>query len=346
MKIVALCISQQNLPLKKVFRTAIRTATEIHQVSVSLICCNGKKGHSSVGATTKVTGETIASIKSVIKDFIFPQICGSNIENIDTILTNIQKSVPFNYSAKAAVDMAVYDLYSQFLNKPLYDYLGMHRNHLKSSMTIGIDSLESMCQEAKNAVDEGFTSLKIKVGRDYKQDILTIESIYNTVGKDIALRLDANQGWNRKDALFAIKQFEKYSSIEFIEQPLIAHDIIGMKWIKDQVAIPIMADESMFDCHQAMEIIKLQAADFINIKLLKCGGIYPAIKIAKIAEEAGIDCMLGCMMEGPLSIASSIYFACSQKNITRIDLDSLYFLHSFELPDFINYANGNISIKV
>ena len=346
MKIDSIEVSHQNIPLKKVFRTAARTATEIQQVSVTITSSDGRQGKAAVGATTKVTGETTASITAAIQDFIFPQIRDLDLSDLDTVLMKIQKALPFNYSAKAAVDMAVYDLYSRCMEKPLYEHLGVFRKEITSSITISIDTIENMVSEVKNAVNQGFQSLKIKVGKDYQQDIAIVDTLYHTFGDSIRLRLDANQGWKKEQAIQAIDQFQKYPNIEFVEQPLYANDIEGMKWVKERSPLPIMADESVFHFYQAQEIIHSQAADLINIKILKCGGIYPSIQIAQMAEQAGMECMIGCMMEGPLSLFFSILLACSQRNITMFDLDSLLFLHDFELPPFIQYQCPRIAIEI
>ncbi|WP_372371449.1 dipeptide epimerase [Candidatus Uabimicrobium sp. HlEnr_7] len=345
MQIIDIKVTHTHLPLEKEFRTALRTATEIPLVDIELISDSGKSGFASTCATTKVTGETISSICAAIKQFIFPAIVGNNVRNLNNILQKIQDSLPNNYGAKAGIDMAVYDLYCKSLGIKLHNHLGIFRSQLSSSMTISLGNIPEMCSNAQEAVDTGFTALKIKAGKNVDEDIKAIREIRNVVGKNISLRIDANQGWQKREAVRAIHALSSVGNIDFIEQPVKAHDLCGMKWIKDRVDIPIMADESVFNYYDAMAVVQQQAADFINIKLLKCGGIFSATKIVHAAESAGIACMLGCMMEGPKSIESAAMFACAHKNITMVDLDSLYFLREFTLPSYITYAKGNISIK-
>ncbi|BBM87337.1 dipeptide epimerase [Candidatus Uabimicrobium amorphum] len=346
MQIKDVKIVHKKLPLKKVFRTALRTATEIPLIEVEISTNEDTIGRGTTSAAAKVTGETTSSICAAIQDYIFPSIAGSSLLNVQQILHSITTSIPKNYSAKAAVDMAVYDLYCKSLQIPLYKYLGVYRTKLSTHMTVSLGEIEQMCCDAQEAVNNHFSSLKIKAGKDFRHDIEAIRQIYKTVGNSVRLGIDANQGWKKRDAVTAIRALQEIPNIDFVEQPVVAHDIEGLKWIKNRVDIPIMADESIFSYSDAMRVIREDAADLINIKLLKCGGIFPATKILHAAESAGIECMLGCMMEGPISIACGAMFACAHKNITRIDLDSLYSLRNFTLPSYIYYGEGQIELKV
>lgn len=345
MQIKDVKIIGQKLPLKKVFRTSLRTATEMPLTEVEITTSEGISGKGSTSSAAKVTGETTASIGAAIHDYIFPSIQGMPVDNINKILHNINVSIPHNHSAKAAVDMAIYDLYCQYLQIPLYKYLGVFRTKLSTHMTISLGTIEQMCCDAQQAVSDHFSSLKIKTGKDIHHDIEAIRQIHKTVGTNVRLGIDANQGWKKREAVAAIRALQDIPNIDFVEQPVAAHDISGLKWIKDRVDMPIMADESVFSYSDAIRIIREDAADFINIKLLKCGGIFPTTKILHAAESAGIECMLGCMMEGPLSIACAAMFAWAHKNITRIDLDSLYSLSDFTLPPYIYYGEGQIELK-
>ena len=345
MQIQDIKIIHQRLPLKKVFRTALRTATEIPLIEVEITTDKGIRAKGSTSSAAKVTGETTASICAAIEDYIFPSIKEMPIDNLHDVLHNINVSIPRNYSAKAAVDMAIYNLYCQYLQIPLYKYLGVFRTKLSTHMTISLGSIEQMCDDAQQALSDHFTSLKIKTGKDFRHDIEAVRQIYKTVGENVRLGIDANQGWKKREAVTAIRALQDIPSIDFVEQPVAAHDIEGLKWIKNRVDIPIMADESVFSYSDAIRIIREDAADFINIKLLKCGGIFPATKIVHAAESAGIECMLGCMMEGPLSISCGAMFAWAHKNITRIDLDSLYSLRDFTLPPYMYYGEGKIELK-
>ena len=172
------------------------------------------------------------------------------------------------------------------------------------------------------AVDRGYRILKIKVGKEGRADVERIAAIRSAVGPDILLRVDANQGWNARQSVSIISAMEdKGLDIELVEQPVKAHDIEGMKYITRRVQTPILADESVFSPADAVEIIRQRAADLINIKLMKTGGIHEALKICDVAEIYGVECMIGCMLESRLSVAAAAHLAAGRSVITRADLD-------------------------
>lgn len=149
-----------------------------------------------------------------------------------------------------------------------------------------------------------------------------MKAIREAVGYDVNLRIDANQGWNYKEAIYTLKEMEDSGvEIELVEQPVPGHDFEGLKMVTDNVDIPVMADESIFTPRDAMRIMEMRAADYINIKLMKTGGIHNAIKICNIAEVYGVECMLGCMLEAKISVNAAVHLAAAKKIITKIDLD-------------------------
>ncbi|MEN0650950.1 dipeptide epimerase [Caldifermentibacillus hisashii] len=346
----------EHTPLKKPFKTAVRTATKINSITVKITLENGTTGYGTAVATEAVTGDSLQGINSILDNILFPSIIGNDIENIGVNEKIIQTSCVGNTSAKAALSMALYDAYAKQLNVPLYQIFGGKVNTLVNDMTISINEPSEMVQDAKKAVAQGFTMLKIKVGINGQKDIERIQSIYDELGNDIILRIDANQGWNAKEAVKIIGEFEKRNfPIEFIEQPVPQHDIQGLKFVRDRVNIPIMADESVYSAKDAIEIVKLQAADLINIKLMKAGSLSEAYKIASIAETAGIECMLGAMMESTLSVLAAAHLAAAHPNITKIDLDpplwlndnqaNLYFQNSkIQLPEVAGIGLNPVSL--
>ena len=177
-------------------------------------------------------------------------------------------------------------------------------------------------RDSIHAVKRGFETLKIKVGKDAAMDLERMKAIRKAVGYDVDLRIDANQGWSPKEAVKVLTDMEDAGlNIEFVEQPVKAHDIEGMKFVTDHVAIPVLADESVFSPQDALSILQQHAADFINIKLMKTGGLYNALKICSIAEVYGVECMIGCMLEAKVSVNAAVHLAAAKSIITKIDLD-------------------------
>jgi L-alanine-DL-glutamate epimerase-like enolase superfamily enzyme len=158
-------------------------------------------------------------------------------------------------------------------------------------------------------------------------DLQRVKGIREAVGPNIKIRLDANQGWNAKEAIRVITKMEDMGlDIELVEQPVKAHDIDGLKYVTDRVLTPILADESVFSPEDAFRVLQIRAADIINIKLMKAGGIYNALKINAMAESCGVECMVGQMIENSIGTAAASHLAGAKKNITRMDLDAPFLL--------------------
>jgi L-alanine-DL-glutamate epimerase-like enolase superfamily enzyme len=186
-----------------------------------------------------------------------------------------------------------------------------------------VDDIDKMVADSVSAVGRGFESLKIKVGKDIDVDIERVRAIHAAVQGRASLRLDANQGWTAKQAVHALQTLEDAGvKVELIEQPVKAHDLAGMRYVTERVNTPVMADESAFNSIEVIELIRMGAADIINIKLMKAGGISNAIRIADIAAMYNIECMIGCMLETSISVAAAAHLAVAKSNvITRVDLD-------------------------
>lgn len=322
MRIQKVELGEIQIPLVTPFKTALRTVTAVNDIVVRITADDGQTGYGEAPATAVITGDTKGSIVTAIRDFIAPAITGMDIEDIDGIMRRMQKAIVKNTSAKAAVDMAVYDLYARNLKKPLYKVLGGNQNTIETDITISVNATEEMVQDSLRGVEQGFRILKVKVGKEGLKDVERIAAIREAVGEDIVIRVDANQGWQPKDAVRIIRAMEDRGlNIDLVEQPVDAHNFEGMKYVTSNVFTPILADESVFSPQDAIRIIQEGAADLINIKLMKTGGIYEALKICGIAESFGVECMTGCMLESKLAVSAASHLAAAKGVITRHDLD-------------------------
>ncbi|GGK04312.1 dipeptide epimerase [Lentibacillus kapialis] len=326
MKITDIQTKKTSKPLEKVFKTALREVTEIDVIDVKAELENGMIGIGSAASTWQITGESLTSIQAAIDGPIKQTVLNGDIEGLEGILTKVETSCVGNTSAKAAVDIALHDVYCKFYNLPLHQYLGGGYQYPETDMTISIDTPEVMQQHAKERVKQGYSTLKVKVGNDESMDISRIEKIRKAVGSGIALRLDANQGWTQKQAVKIIRYLEENAGVELIEQPVPAHDVEGLKYVRERVDPPIMADESLFSPFDAFRLMQMEAVDLLNIKLMKCGGIRRAKQIADTAQSAGIKCMIGSMMESSVSVTAAAHLAYAHSNITYYDLDAALWL--------------------
>ncbi|HEY8387893.1 MAG TPA: dipeptide epimerase, partial [Parasegetibacter sp.] len=237
-----------------------------------------------------------------------------------------------NYTAKSAFDMALYDIAAKAAGKPLYAYLGGQKKELKTDITIGIGTPEEMSSLASELVSQGANIIKIKLGKGYQQDIERVRQIREKVGDKIILRLDANQGWDFDEARTVLTEVAPYQ-IQFCEQPMRKHFDYLLPELRKHSSVKIMADESCFVDHDAKRLIRENACDYINIKLAKSGGIHEALKIHHSANEAGIPCMLGAMLESKLAATANLHLACACEGIEFIDQDSFLLGH---LEDPVN----------
>ena len=323
MKITDIRLGMLRVPLKTPFKTALRTVETVEDIVVVMETDDGRVGYGEAPATAVITGDTHGSIIEAITRVIRPRLIGHDIANLNQVTQIIQGSLERNYSAKAAVEIAVYDLWGQLYEAPLYRMLGGGDPVITTDITISVDYIDKMVADSINALDRGFESLKIKVGKDIGLDIERVKAIYSAVEGRALLRLDANQGWTAKQAVHAMRTLEDAGVVlELLEQPVKARDIDGLKYVTDRVHTPVMADESVFGPAQVFDLIERRAADIINIKLMKTGGLSNAIRIADIASIYGVQCMIGCMIESAISVAAAVHLAVAKAGaITKVDLD-------------------------
>lgn len=322
MKIIDIRTTILTAPLKNPFITALRRVESLEDLVVRITCDDGSIGYGEGAPTPVITGETIGTMREAIA-YLKPFILGKSIDDFDTILKNIHSRLLHNTTAKSALEIALYDLLSQSKKMPLYQLLGGTQTSFRTDITISMDEADKMISDALEAVKLGYRTVKIKIGENPAKDSERIIRIYETLPKDITLRLDANQGWSAEETISLLHHIESKGIIaEFIEQPVPANDIKGLKRIKEAVMTPLLADESVFSIQDARTLLEAQAVDYINIKLDKCGGISKALELADLCAEYGVKCMLGCMLEGPISIAGALHVASAKAGtITMIDLD-------------------------
>ncbi len=347
MKIIGIEFGKLRVPLKSPFKTALRSIDSIEDVVIILETDTGHRGYGSAPSTPVITGETHGSVIDAIRSAIVPRILGEDVANLNRIVDKIQKSIFANFSAKAAVEIAVYDLYAQSFNAPLYRVLGGGEPNVTTDLTISVDYIDKMVADAVAAVDQGFEALKIKVGKDLAVDIERVKAIYAAVSDRALIRLDANQGWTPKQTVSAMRELEASGiRMEFVEQPVRGDDVEGMRYVTERVSTPVMADESTFGPKEVIDLIQMRGADIINIKLMKTGGISNAIKIADIASIYDVECMMGCMAETSIAVSAAAHVAIAKSNIiTRVDLDPPSLVSKDPVVCGVRFDHAEISIS-
>ena len=322
MKITKVRLGRISVPLRTPFKTALRTVNSVEDVIVEIHTDTGHIGYGEAPPTGVITGDTTGAIIGAIQDHIGKLILGREVDEFEDLLQLVQKSMVHNSSAKAAVDMALWDLYGQLYNIPVHKLMGGSKKQIITDLTISVNDPEVMVKDALDAVARGYDCLKMKVGVSPELDVARLSAVRKAVGSDITIRIDANQAWTPKQAVKILNSMQDQGlDIELVEQPVKAHDFEGLKYVTERSYVPVLADESVFSPEDAMTIMKMGAADLINIKLMKCGGLYNALKIASAAEVFGVECMIGCMLEAKIAVNAAVHLACARNIITKVDLD-------------------------
>jgi L-alanine-DL-glutamate epimerase-like enolase superfamily enzyme len=285
-----------------------------------------------------VTGETNNSIVAALIK-LSHSLVGEDALDIPWINDKMDAVVTKNPAAKAGIDIALWDLKGKVEGEPVCRIIGKKKNKMMTDMTIGIMSNEDAVKRAVQYREEGFLALKVKIGLDPKQDVERIKEIREVTGEEIIIRVDANQGYDVSPALEVIKKIEPYN-IEQIEQPVKWDDLEGLREIKENSSIPITADEAVKTKEDALKVVERKAAHNINIKLMKCGGITRALEINRVAQEGGMNTMIGCMSENRISIAAGLHFALSQENVKYADLDSHFSLIDDKTKGGFSFIEG------
>ncbi len=321
MKITDIRLGMISVPLIVPFKTALRSVNSVEDVIIEIHTDTGHVGYGEAPPTGVITGDTTGAIIGAINDHIKKVLMGREVDDFENLMKAMNGSIVKNTSAKAAADMALWDLYGQLYNIPVYKMLGGSRKSIETDITISVNSPEEMARDAVSAVKRGYNCLKVKVGSNPELDVARLSAV-REVATDVLIRIDANQAWAPKQAVHILNQMqEKGLDIEFVEQPVKGHDFEGLKYVTQNSYVPVMADESVFSPSDALKIMQMGAADLINIKLMKCGGITNALQIVSAAEVYGIECMIGCMLEAKISVNAAVHLACAKQIITKIDLD-------------------------
>ena len=332
MKIASIRTILFKAPLKTPFVTALRRVDSLEDLIVVIEGDDGSIGYGEGAPTPQITGETIGSMQAAI-NFISAQLIGREIDDFSSLISLVHTTIVGNTTAKSALEIALYDLKAKAQKLPLYKMLGGTRRSFSTDITISMGETDKMVSESLSAVALGYDTLKIKIGDNPQKDAERIKAIHKVLEGKVSLRLDANQGWSAQESVALLESLEKEEIMaKFIEQPVAADDIEGLKYIKERVQTPLLADESVFSLKDARRLLEMEAVDYINIKLAKTGGISQALALADLCASYQVKCMVGCMLEGPISVAAGVHLASSKADtVTMLDLDAVALLASHSL---------------
>jgi o-succinylbenzoate synthase len=314
-KIKSIEVITKDVPLKTQWKIALYQATTREHAIVKITTEEGVVGYGEAAPSPAFMGETGRTIELVIKKYITPVLIGCNVFDIEMIHQRMEGTIHGNGAAKAVIDMALYDIMGKILNQPVYEMLGgKERDTIPLTWVVGMKDLKGSVEEALEYIKLGYKTLKIKVGRTPEIDVELVKTIREAVGSDIALRLDANQGYDYSTALQVFSKIQKYD-IESLEQPVRRWNYDGLKQLKERLQVPIMADESVSSLNDLSNILNNRAADLVNIKVGKVGGLLPSKKIAHTLETFDIHATSGSNLELSVGTAASVHFVASSPNL-------------------------------
>ena len=298
------------IPLKNPFVTALRKVTKAKDLVLVLESTCGKKGYGSATATKKITGEDLETIKSCLKHQLLPCVLEKTFKSMPDpkVLSDfIHAAVDGMSSAKCLIEVAYCDLYAKIYGKTLTQFFKTNRTKFTTSYTISLDDPEKMALQARQAIDCGFKSLKIKLGhKNIAEDIKAFSLINDSTGKDIRFKIDANQAWTSSNA--QIFDEIDMSKVVLLEQPLEKNNFDGIRKLKKATTIPIFADESAFNSKELKKLIESSCCDGVVIKLLKTGGFYEAIRMIDLAKKFQ-KIMVSSMLETKLGVYHALIVA-------------------------------------
>jgi L-Ala-D/L-Glu epimerase len=319
MKITQIAFHRLELSLSIPYTIAYESVSSTTNFILRLETDTGLNGYGCAAPDLQVTGETEEEVELAIKNLVIPFLKGKDPFTYVFLVEGMRDKLEGKSATMAMVDMALFDLVSRHAGVPLYKYLGGYKSSIPTSITIGILPLVETLKQAAEFVQAGFFILKIKGGKVLEEDIEKMVRLREEY-PGIQLRFDGNQGYTVAQALEFVKKTAKVG-IEIFEQPTLVQGDENLGEVTRQVALPVMADESIKNLDDAFRLARHDRIDMVNIKLMKVGGILESLHINSVARSANLEVMAGCLDECALGISAGLHFALSRPNIIYADLD-------------------------
>ena len=332
------------IPLKEPFITSLGRDDNATSVVVIIKTDNGITGFGECSPYMPINGESMDTC-FIVGQYFAKIFKGKDPLAIEERIAEMDKVIYGNSSIKSAFDMALYDIASQNAGVPLYKFIGGENNKtIVTDYTVSIGDPDKMAMDAVKIKEEGYPAIKVKLGKNGKKDIERMKAIRIAVGEKIPLRIDANQGWKVKEAIETLNALGEFD-IQHCEEPIARWKFMKLPKVKKNSPISIMADESCGDEHDAARLIELHACDYFNIKLGKAGGIFKALKIVKLAEQANIHLQVGAFMESRLAMTAFAHFSLCSPMIEHYDFDTALMFSEDPVNGGISYEKNGV-IKV
>ena len=333
-----------SIPLIEPFITSLGVDYSADNVLVKIKTSEGITGFGECSPYMPINGESQDTC-FIVGQYFAKVLKGKDPLEIEECIGLMDKVIYAHNSIKSAFDMALYDIASQHAGLPLYKFIGGANNKtIITDYTVSIGDIDKMAADAVKIKEEGYPAIKVKLGKNGKTDVERMRAIRAAVGEEIPLRIDANQGWEVEEAIETLKALSVFN-IQHCEEPIARWNFMQLPRVKKESPIPIMADECCGDDHDAERLIAIGACDYMNIKLGKSGGIFKALKMARMAEKANIHLQVGAMIESRLAMTAFAHYALSSPAIEHYDFDTALMFSEDPVTGGIQYkANGVIEV--
>ncbi|THH42055.1 mandelate racemase/muconate lactonizing enzyme family protein [Neolewinella litorea] len=324
------------LPLRKPFVISLGALTHAENLFVRVRTVDGREGWGEASPFPTIHGETLDGAVAIGRH-LATRLLGTPADAAPAYTALMARALHGNHALKSSFDLALHDLAAQAAGLPLYRYLGGSVNRtLYTDYTVSLGSREQMTADARDIVERGFPVIKIKLGEDPQADIERVAAIAAAVGPDIPLRLDANQGWTFDAAVVALRGMAPFN-VQHCEAPIDRYEWTRLPELRRLSPIPLMADESCWDHHDARRLTAIGAVDRINIKLSKSGGLHTA---RKIIETTDLPLQVGGFLESRLGFTAAAHLALSSPRVEFCDFDTPLMHAEDVVEDGISYGPG------
>jgi len=321
MKIQSIHVSKENLLLTRPYTIAFKTVDVVENGIIEIVADNGLRGYGSFNPSYQVVGEHLEDALALLNEENLSALVGKELDDIQALCAIVQQTFRSSPTARTGLEIALHDLFAQVQGVPLVRLLGQKIASMPTSITIGIKGVTETVEEGREYIGCGFRILKVKLGISLEEDLERLVRLREVFGYSIGIIIDANQGYDAGQLARFTSQTEGLN-IGLIEQPLKVGQESEMRKLPTEIKKMVAADESCVTPENALQLAAPPAAcGFFNIKLMKCGGISQAQKIAGTAARHSIDLMWGCNDESIISITAALHTAFSFPHTKFIDLD-------------------------
>lgn len=338
MRITEVTFFPLRIPLYRPFVISLGPLTHAENLFVRLRTADGRSGWGEASPFPTIHGETLDGALATGR-FLAPHLLAFDARQAPTLSARLHRLLHGNHAIKSALEIAAYDLAAQAAGQPLYRYLGGRTTRpLYTDYTVSLGPVEQMAADARSIVERGFPVVKVKLGDGAAADTERVAAIAAAVGPDVPLRLDANQGWTFDEAVTALRAMARFN-VQHCEAPIDRYEWTRLPALRRQSPVPLMADESCWDEHDARRLLAIGAVDRINIKLSKSAGLRSA---RAIVDTTDVPLQVGGFLESRLGFTAAAHLAMSSERVSYVDFDTPLMQTEDPVEGGIAYGPGGL----